>query len=99
MTCLPSLASPHPLYPDTLRSPLSKSHDVYLYSCSTSEWLPSNTIATIEYKYKYALRPLPREMNLLFQMENVLRPLASSIGFYLAADYCSELAMPNSRVL
>ena len=45
------------------------------------------------------MRPLPREMNLLFQMENVLRPLASSIGFYLAADYCSELAMPNSLVL
>lgn len=46
--CLARLAPPC-VHPDTLRSPLSKSHDVYLYSCSTSEWLPSNTTATIEY--------------------------------------------------
>ena len=47
------------------------------------------------------MRPRPREMNLLFQMENVkmFYDLWPVIGFYLAADYCRELAMPNSRVL
>ena len=79
-----------------------ETHDVYivyLYSCSTSEWLPSNTIATIEYLKPGQICGPGLGRWIYYFRWKMFYDLWPVIGFYLAADYCPELAMPNSRVL
>ena len=101
MTCLPG--SPCPTLCTPTQWALSwETHDVYivyLYSCSTSEWLPSNTIATIEYLKPGQICGPGLGRWIYYFRWKMFYDLWPVIGFYLAADYCPELAMPNSRVL
>ena len=65
-----------------------------------SEWLPSNTIATIEYlKPGQICGPGLGRWIYYFRWKMFYDLWPVVIGFYLGDDNCSELAMPNSRVL
>ena len=45
------------------------------------------------------MRPRPRVMNLLFHLENVLRPLASLSISIWGDNNCEGLVLPNSGLL